>query len=39
MKFIAALDLKIAEKSLDELIQLKYQKNELVRDIVAALYN
>jgi hypothetical protein len=39
MEFIAALDLKIAKKSLDELIQLGYQENELIRDIVAALYN
>jgi hypothetical protein len=39
MEFVAALDPKIAKKSLDELIQLKYQENELVKDIVAALYN
>ena len=39
MEFIAALDPKIAKKLLDELIQLKYQKNKLIRDIVAALYN
>jgi len=39
VEFIAALDPKIAEKLLDELIWLGYQENELVRDIVAALYN
>ena len=39
MKFVTALDPKIAEKLLDELIRLKYQENKLVRDIVAALYN
>jgi hypothetical protein len=39
MKFIAALDPKIAKKSLDELIRLGYQENKLIRDIVAALYN
>ena len=39
IEFIAALDPKIAKKSLDELIQLGYQENKLARDIVAALYN
>jgi hypothetical protein len=39
MEFIAALDPKIAEKSLDELIWLGYQENELVKNIVAALYD
>ena len=39
IEFIAALDPKIAKKSLDKLIRLKYQKNKLIKDIVAALYN
>jgi hypothetical protein len=39
MEFIAALDPKIAEKSLDELIWLGYQENKHVKDIVIALYN
>ena len=39
MEFIAALDPEIAKKSLNELIRLKYQKNKLIRDMVAALYN
>ena len=39
MEFITILDFKIAKKLLDKLIWLKYQKNKLVRDIVAALYN
>ena len=39
MEFIATLDPKIAEKLLNKLIRLKYQENELIKDIVAALYN
>jgi len=39
IEFVAALDPKIAKKLLDELIWLGYQENELIRDIVAALYN
>ena len=39
MEFIATLDPKIAKKLLNKLIQLKYQKNELIRDIIAALCN
>ena len=38
-EFIAALDPRIAKKLLDKLIQLEYQENEHVRDIVAALRN
>jgi hypothetical protein len=39
MEFIAALDPKIAKKSLDKLIWLGYQENELIKDIVVALYD
>ena len=39
MEFIAALDPKIAKKLLNKLIQLKYQENEFIKDIVAALRN
>jgi hypothetical protein len=39
MEFVATLDPKIAKKSLDELIWLKYQENEYIKDMVAALYN
>ena len=39
MEFIAVLNPKIAEKLLDELIQLKYQENKFIRDIMAVLYN
>ena len=39
MEFIVALDPKIAEKLLDELIWLKYQKNKFVKNIIVALYN
>ena len=39
MEFIAALDPKIAKKLLNQLIWLGYQKNKLIKDIVAALYN
>jgi hypothetical protein len=39
IEFIATLDPKIAEKSLDKLIWLGYQENKLIKDIVAALYN
>jgi len=39
VEFIAALDPKIAKKSLDELIWLGYQENKLARDIVVALHN
>jgi len=38
-EFVAALDPKIVKRLLDELIRLGYQENELVRDIVAALYD
>ena len=39
MEFIAVLDLKIAKKLLNKLIQLGYQENKLIKDIVAVLYN
>ena len=39
MEFIATLDPKIAKKLLDKLIRLRYQENELIKNIIAALYN
>ena len=39
MEFIATLDPKIAKKILNKLIQLGYQENKLIKNIVAALYN
>ena len=37
VEFIAALDPEIAKKSLDKLIRLGYQENELARNMVVAL--
>jgi hypothetical protein len=39
MEFIAALDPKIAKKSLNKLIWLRYQENKLIKNIIAALCN
>ena len=39
VEFIAALDPKIAKKSLDKLIWLGYQENKQARDMAAALHN